>query len=244
MASTETRPVYPLVNAPEPLSLPTPSLDPGVIDHIADEATAGYVAPARDALRVAHEGIAAVIAARRTVNENNAWSKERRLLKIAEFADKKQEAATKAIDSATKRLEQGVTALETSLNAPLTQDANAGSINGEIRTHMKGLSHEERSKLLDTADPTTLRAVLSGPGYLSGISEDERALRINAFHRSTQPEVARRADHMRKALTILETNGPLIFKQIEEAIDGKDAWHRVSKARAMVKRSEEALKVT
>jgi len=243
MANTDSRPTPHLINAPKPLSAPTPSLDPGNIDHIADEQTAPYVSVARDALKVAHEGIQSVIDARRTVATNTAWSDDAKLLRVAELADTRQERATKAIDSAVTRLTQGITALETSLNAPLTQDSNAGPINSEIRAHMKALSSAERSKLLDAADQTTIRAVLSAPGYLSGISEEERALRVNAFHRATQPEVAKRADVMKKALSILETNGPLVLTQIEQAIGGAGAWHKVSRARAMVKKSEEALKL-
>jgi hypothetical protein len=246
------RPEYGLIDkdAGTAITMPSPSLDPRIISNIDgyNDETKGYVQPALDAFETCHNGIQHVCDARRKVAQNTAWSEERRLIEIAKLADARQMAAAKAFDGARKRLEQGITALDESLNRPLTQDANAGSINGEVREHLKNLSREERQRLLDGASQTqdllTLRAVLSGPGYLSGISEDERKLRVNAFHRMTQPQIAQRADVMRKALELIDTRAGLLFEQFERAMGGTGSRAKVAQARQRHLAAEDALKIS
>jgi hypothetical protein len=231
------------------LMAPTPSLHPACIRAIKgfDDTTAGYVAPAMEAFETAHAGTQSIIDARAKVMLNDAWSPERKLLELAGLAEKQQLRATKSFDAARTRLIQGRTALEESLSKPLTQDANAGTINSEIRVHMKSLKTEDRHKLLDEAtkaqDATTLRAVLSAPSYLTGISEDERALRISMYNRMTQPAIAQRVDVMRKAVELIENRGPMILTQVEAALGGKGSWHKIAAARTRQRAAEDAVRV-
>lgn len=234
-------------NTATAITRPTPSLDPRIVSNVEgyNDATAPYVQHTFDAFKVCHDGIQSVCDARLTVAKNTAWSEERRLLEVSKLAEKKQTEATKAFDASRKRLEQGIAALDESLNKDIAQDANAGSVNSEIRAHMKGLKRDERQKLLDSAfetnDMLTLRAVLSGPGYLSGISEDERKLRINRFHRMTQKDLAQRADVMKRALELIDSHSGLLFEQFEKAIGGTGSWQKVTVARQRVKAAEDAL---
>lgn len=179
------------------------------------------------------------------MNRHSDLSTEQKILKIAEYASQRQDAATRAMDSALKTLEQGLKALDESLNKDIQQVENAGSINGEIREHMKGLKPTERLELLNSAfemkDLLTLRAVLSGPALLSGITEDERKLRVQMFWRLTQPELAQRADVMRAARDHVLSKGPLILTQIESAMGWK--WSKVQQAKERAKKVADALKI-
>ena len=231
------------------LTTPTPSLDPRIVSNIKGygDATKGYVQPAFDAFEKAYKGIRDVIDARKHVGQNTAWSPERRLLEIATLAENRQLAATKAFDSARTRLESGLAALDESLNKELTEDSNAGAVNGEIRQHIEKLTHPARQKLLDEAfkarDARTIRAVLSAPSYLTGISDDERKLRTRQFHRMTQPDVAQRADVMRKAVELIDRNAGLLFEQYEAALGGLGSWRKVQEARDRDKAARDALKL-
>lgn len=229
---------------------PSPSLNPLIISNIDgyNDETKGYVQAAFDAFDTCHKGIQHVCDARQQVEKNTAWSSERRLLEVAKLAEKHQTSAAKGFDEARNRLERGIAALDESLNKGITQDANAGTINGEIRDHIKGLKRDERQKLLDEAvrtnDVLTLRAVLSGPGYLSGISEDERKLRINMLNRISNPTIAQRLDVMRKALEFVDSNAGLLLDQFECALGGKGSWAKVQQARQRQVAAEDALKVS
>lgn len=231
------------------LTHPTPSLDARNISSIPDydETTSGYVAAAYDAFDLSYRSIQQVIDARNKVNENTAWSEDARLLKIADFASAKQEAATRAMDSAHSRLASGIKSLEESLDKPLEQQAGVGTVNEEIRRHLKGLSSKERGELLADAlrekDGKTIIAVAGAPHYLSGISKERRALLTREWNELTQPEVVKRLGVMKRALELVDRNGPLILGQIERALGGKDVWLRIQRAKQRDKAASDALRI-
>ena len=68
----------------------TPSLHPQNITSIDgyDDTTAGYVESAKAALELAYKSLGAVHSARAKVNANSAWSKEKKILELAEFGEK------------------------------------------------------------------------------------------------------------------------------------------------------------
>lgn len=231
------------------INTPSPTLHSAIIRHIDgfNEATAPYLKPGEEAFDTARDAVQKVIDARKAVAQNSAWHPDKQLLEIADLALRMRAKSLKAFDSARNRMLQGLKALDESLNAPLREDANVSStINTEVREHLKNLKSGERTKLLDQAmkdgDQVTLRACLSAPGYLSGLSETERKLRVHAYHVMSQPEVAQRASAMRRAVELIETNGPLVMPQIELALGGKGSWQKVEQARKRDTAARNALK--
>jgi hypothetical protein len=228
------------------LTHPTPSLDPRNISAIDNyDAASGYVSAAFDAFTTAHANIQAVIDARKMVNENTAWTEDQRLLRIADFAGAKQDAATRAMDSAHSRLASGIKSLEESLDKPLEQQAGVGTVNEEIRRHVKSLSDTERSELLTNAlreqDAKTIVAVAGAPSYLSGLSKERHLVLTRQWNELTQPEVVKRLGVMKRALELVDRNGPLVLTQIGQALGGKDAWQRIQRAKARDKAANAAL---
>jgi hypothetical protein len=234
-------------NREPPLTQPSPSLDPRNISSIPDydASTSGYVSAAYDAFTTAHANIQAVIDARNKVNENTAWTEDQRLLRIADFASAKQEAATRALDSAHSRLASGIKSLEESLDKPLEQQAGVGTVNEEIRRHCKSLSDKERGELLANAlsekDAKTIVAVAGAPSYLSGLSKERHTLLTRQWNGLTQGEVVKRLGVMKRALELVDRNGPLVLGQIERALGGKDAWLRIQRAKQRDKAANAAL---
>ena len=231
----------------EPLTAPTPSLHPAVIEAIDgyDSSTSGYVAAAHEAFKKAHESIQHVIDARIAVTKNTDWSPEQRLLKVAELAAQRQDQATKAFDSALKRLGDGIKSFEDMLTRPMQEKSGLGSINSEIRAHAKALKAGEREKFLNEAleqkDTSTLLALCGGTHYLSGLSRERHAMLVRQYNELTQPEAAKRLRVMLAARQHIESKGPLILTQIEQALGWK--WQKVQDARARHKAAEDVLKI-
>ena len=70
------------------------------------------------------------------------------------------------VDAVLSNLQKQIDATEGMLRTPLEQKASVGTVNGEIRAHVKSLSAEARAKFLrdanETGDSETLAAVLGG----------------------------------------------------------------------------------
>ena len=227
------------------MTRPTVGLDPGNVKAIDGfEAHSGYVQTAVDAFDAAFKAIQSVIDARAKVSRNASWTPDRQLIEVAALADKRQETATRAMDSAAKTLMQGIKSLDESLSKPLQATADH-TISAEIRAHAKALSNEDRRALVITAlekgDTKTLNAVLGAPSYLSGLDEVLQAHFTRQWNEKQTPEIVKRLDVMNRALELVNTRGPLVITQIEEALGGRGTWAKVQAARERDKEARAAL---
>lgn len=206
---------------------PSISLDPGTITAIEGfEEFKDYLAPAQNALSTAFEGLKQIAKAREFADRNGAWNEAAKLMNVAAASEKKQESMTRAFDTASKNLTTAANALEASLSAPI-ESAAFGPMAAEIRAHVKSLSSDARNKfvndMLKAGDLKSLSAVLGGPAFLSGMTEDMHKAYTRLYHEHKSPEAVRRLRATRAALDMLDQRGPLIWTQVEQAMGGSFA---------------------
>lgn len=201
----------------------------------------GYLAPARNAFSVAYESLNAINEARLAAAKNKARTPEQVVLITASFAEKKQEHITRVWDKARADLVSAAKQLDESLTTPLEQQAT-GSINAEIRAHVKALTDGDRTKLLNDAIKSrrvkVVSAVLGAEGFLSGLSDGMHAHLTRTWHEQEQPATVRRLNATRKAIDQLEKRGGLALSQIEKAMGG--TWKEVRVLRGMASEEEKA----
>ena len=144
----------------------------------------------------------------------------------------------------SKTLDQQIKSMDEMLTGPLQQKAGMGTLNTEIRNHVRAMPTEERQKFLEDAlarkDLTTLTAILGGPGYLSGLMDAEVTHYTRKLHEIQHPEVVGRLTALRSAKAHVEKVGPLVMGQVEKAM-GAD-WGRVTALREGNSKALAALK--
>lgn len=209
---------------------------PGYGEHKA------YLAPVETAFSEAYEGLRSIHNARRKARTNPTWNEASQIIHVALFAEKVQDRVSRTIDSTADNLNKGIKALDEMLAGPLEQQAGAGTINQEIRSHTKALSNEDRVKFISGAvkrgDTKTLTAVLGAPAYLSGLSDVEHHHHLRAYNISRAPDVAKRLEAMKAARDLLHERAPLLFKEIEKGIGSN--WQKVQRLRQAKSEAEQA----
>lgn len=222
----------------------TPSLHPDNLKAIEDydDHTGPYINAAVEAFSTAYEGLAAVHTARAAADKNPTMNEAGKLLMVAQFAGKQQDQIGRKFDSAMLNLTKAIKATDEMLQGPLEQQAGAGTINEEIRRHVKGMDRPAREKFLrearERSDIKTLTAILGAPSFLSGCSDAEHAHYLRQHHEQKNPDAARRLSVMRKAHAMLEERGGLVHKEVEKAIGA--SWKKVQKLKEARDESEKA----
>lgn len=225
----------------------TPSLHPANVESIEDydDTTAGAVAPVLEAFRTAYQGLDDIYKARAAADKNPVLNDAARLLQVAAFAEKHQNTITRRFDGAREKLLTAIKAIDSSLNEPLKLRAERPGVAGEVRSFVKALSTEQREKWFNerqrAGDMESLEHVLGAPPFLSGLSDDERTVRTKFYHELRKPVEAKRLKVMRAALELVETRGPLVLTQVEEAIGAR--WAKVNKLRSATSEAERAFLV-
>lgn len=225
------------LRAAEPLRLPSPSLDPGVLAALPeyDDGTKGYVGQAETAMSAMHAAITNVVGMREASQRNPTWNEAAAIIHVSVEATKVQEAATRRADAALSALDKGITSLLAELRAPVQASAHT-ALSGEIASYVRGLPTGERLSFLVNAiregDTTTLHAVLSRPAYLSGIDKATAAMLTEQLNRHAQPDKARRLALMQGAKQKLEGAGGIFLNQMEAALGVKGGWATAQRLRA------------
>lgn len=222
----------------------TPALHPDNLNTIEglDDTTLPYVAPVATALDGAYQAIAAIHKARAAAAKNSAWTEAQQLLQVSQFAEKHEQRVLKQIDGVMQNLDKSIKATDEMLQGPLEQQSGLGSINEEIRRHIKAMGTEERHKFLQEAnangDTKTMTAVLGAPHYLSGMMPAEQAHYLREFHMQLNPDAARRLKVMKAARDLLGERAPLIFGEVEKAMG--QPWRKVRLIREAHSEAEKA----
>ena len=200
----------------------TPSLHPQNITSIDgyDDTTAGYVESAKAALELSYKSLGAVHSARAKVNANSAWSKEKKILELAEFGEKNMDRILPVFDRTRTNLESGIKSVEQAMSESLSKTTPA--LAQEIRSHIKTLDRTARAelvqKLFAEKNYDVVTAIIDAPAFLSGITTEERENYKRKLHETTNPELVKRVKVMKSALSIIESRGPLVMLQTEKAI--------------------------
>lgn len=224
----------------------TPSLHPAVIENIENYSIyEGYLRGAREAFELAYTELGAIHDARLSVAKNPTLNEAAKLLTVAEFASKRQDKITRSFDMAREHLISAANAAETALNEPMKAPAHS-AISAEIRAHAKGLSDKNRSAFINHAlaseDAQTLSAMLGAPGYLSGLKEVYRTAYTRRFHEQQNPELVKRLDATKRALSLIDTYTPLIWGEITKAVGASwDEVNHIKKAKDEAERAFQAV---
>lgn len=222
----------------------TPSLHPQNVLSLDGygEDTAPAVESALGAFRAAYDGLSDVHKARKAAEKDPTLTPAARLLKVADFAERHQNAATRLFDKAHSTMKTAIDALTKFLSEPIKLRADRPGIAGEVRSFVKGLSAADREKWFNerqrVGDTESLEYVLGAPPFLSGLSDDERAVRTRFYQRLRHPVEARRLDIMQKALDLIHTRGPLLWGELEKAVGASPT--KVQKLRQATTEAEKA----
>jgi hypothetical protein len=184
------------------------------------EATAPAVASTEHAFRRAYQGLQAVHDARAIASKNEAWTEAQVVIETDKLARKYQDSITRAFDNAHEGLRRDIETVERELSSPVTSKASLG-IAQEVRAHVKGLKPGERMgfvrNLIESGDDS-VTAVLGGPAFLSGIDGEAQAVFTRMYHEKQNPAAVARLTAMRGAAALIESNGPLVFRELEKAV--------------------------
>ena len=199
------------------------SLHPAVITSIPGyEEARGYVAHSATALDSAYQSIEAVVKARAKLSRDESRTPKAQVLMAAELAEQYMGKLQKTFELSWDKLHSGIDHIDKQLSEPMEQQAGAGTISGEIRSHAKSLEHEERRKLISDAlhrgDIKTTSAILGAPAYLSGLQAEEQKHYTRTYHEATNPELTRRLQVMTKAKEKLEQSKRIIRAEMDKAV--------------------------
>ena len=201
----------------------SPSLHPAVISSIPGyEQNKGYCGGAEEAFNIAYKTVEDVIATRKTVQVDESRTPKAKALAVANKAEQYLARLQKTHGAAWERLDNGIKHIETQLSAPLEQQAGAGSVNGEIRSHAKSLKRDERMRMIEDAlkrgDVKTCGAILGAPAYLSGLNDEEHKHFTRKFHEATNPELVSRLNVITQVKQKLEQSKDIIKMELERAV--------------------------
>jgi hypothetical protein len=181
--------------------------------------------------------------ARALAESNPALTPENRILHVARDVDTAKRRSVARLANAERDLRANIAHTEKLLSEPLTQQAALGSLNVEVRAHVKSLKREQREALmreaLESDDDATLTAVLGGQHFLSGMSKVDHDHFVRRYHEKRNPSLVKRLDVMNKFLEMIERNGPLVHVQFDRAIGAPP--RAVANMQSLKDRSEAAL---
>lgn len=205
-------------------SLVSPSLHSACVFALegVDDSTKPYIAPVATLFDEIYQSCEHVHAAREKANKNQAWTAENKTLQIANLADGYKMKLKPRLESVYNNLEKTINHIDKELSVPIEQQAGAGAVNGEIRSHAKSLKREDRSELIVSAikkgDLKTAGAILGAPSYLSGLNDDEHKHYTRMLHEATNPELAKRLAVVKGARDLLASRSDLILKELTKAV--------------------------
>lgn len=202
----------------------SPALDPETyrsIEGVNDE-TAQFVGGVINAFNDAYLTLGKLHDARELWTTNPAVTKEGAVVLVAKEADKHRGRVLKRFDLASRDLDANIEHAERQLIDPLTERAGQGSLNAEVRAHVKALKRGEReafmSDALERDDVPTLEAILGGQPFLSGLTPLDREHYLRVYHTKKRPELVRRLDVMKRFRERLDRIGPILHQQFSKAI--------------------------
>lgn len=235
----------PSLRSAEPLTLPSPTLDPRVIAALPeyDDSTRGYAGAAETALSAMQEAVKATIAAREASQRNPAWTEAMAVIQVAEHAGKLQDAAARKADSARRNLEMAVSATQDELRKPFAATSHT-PLASDICSYCRSLDTSARMQFITNAiaegDEVTMNALLSRPAYLSGVSKEMLATYTEQWRRRKDPQAARRLALMQGALAKLQAAEGVFLKQVESALGVRGGWATAQRLKAAKTDAERA----
>jgi hypothetical protein len=185
------------------------------------EETLPALAIVESTFRSCYTALKAVHNFRELAARNAAWTEAAQIIQTDDLANKHRAKIAGAFDVTRQRLLDNIAMIERELSAPVTSRASLG-IAAEVRAHAKGLTTENRVALvrhaINSGDEVTITAVLGGPSYLSGLSDELQAAFTRQYHERSSPAAVLRLRAMKGAVDLIERNAPLMHKAFEDAV--------------------------
>lgn len=183
--------------------------------------------------------------ARVNAEGNPAWTPENRILIVGRASQKQKDRVLTRLAHAERDLRANIEHTERELSRPLTERAGMGTLNGEVRAHVKALNRSEReacmTEALERDDVPTLEAILGGQHFLSGMTQIDHEYYVRVYHTRKNPHLVVRLDLMKRFLEEIERNGPIVHEQFERAVGAKPRV--VETIREANDRAEASLKI-
>lgn len=205
----------------------SPALDPETYRAVEgyNDDTRMFVDDVVNAFNDIYVTVGKVHDARHLAEKNPAWTPENRILIVGQEANKQRDRSVRRLALAERDLRARIAHTEGELSRPLTERAGMGTLNGEVRAHVKALDRPKREafmrEALDRDDIPTLEAILGGQPFLSGLTPLDHEHYVRAFHVKRNPHLMVRLDLMKRFLDMVERNGPVVHAQFEKAVGAK-----------------------
>lgn len=205
----------------------SPALDPETYRAMEgyNESNRGFVDGVVNVFSDIYQTLGKVHDARDLWERNPAVTPENRILIVGKEGEKQKERVLKRLALAERDLRSNIKHTEGELSRPLTERAGLGSLNSEVRAHVKSLKRPEREAFMNEAlerdDEATLTAVLGGQPFLSGLTQIDHEHYVRTYHVKKDPHLMARLDLMQRMLAMLERNSPVVHAQFERAIGAK-----------------------
>lgn len=184
------------------------------------EAHGTAVAPAVTALDAMHAALASIIDARsKTDKDPTIGTESAAVLKVAAYADKLMEGATRKVDAASQSLQSQIKAVESELNKSVsggTSTALAGEIRSFCRAHKSPVQFV--GELIASGDAQGVSAILGAPPYLSNLTPQMRDALTKQWNARQQPELTAKLTLLQAASERLDRAGTQFILAVEKAM--------------------------
>lgn len=224
---------------------PSPTLNPLMCEQLEGyEEFQEDLLPLRRTLEVAFNGLVAINAAREKLRNDPTVTAGAAVVRLVTEAERKHNHIVDTFSKTEERLRSTERTLEKSLLAPVVQNAGLGTVNGEIREHVKKLDAGKRHKLIEDAfakrDGSTLVALLGCPPFLSGLDDAAHALYLRRLQEMREPVTTRRLKSVRAAIALMERAIPIAMNSVEKALGS--SFKKAKELKATSDASNAALK--
>ncbi|MDB5678392.1 hypothetical protein [Sphingomonas bacterium] len=205
----------------------SPALDPETYRAVEgyNDTTRMFVDDVVNAFNDIYVTVGKVHDARQLAEKNPAWTPENRILIVGQEANKQKDRAVRRLALAERDLRARIAHTECELTSPLTERAGLGSLNGEVRSFVRGLDRSKREafmrEALERDDGPTLEAILGAQPFLSGLTPLDHEHFLRLHHVKRNPHLVVRLDLMKRFLDMIERNGSIVHVQFDKAIGAK-----------------------
>jgi hypothetical protein len=187
----------------------------------------GHLENLIDAAATAQKSVQDATEAHEKIMRDQTRTRAANMTRARESAFRIVGVATRTIDSARANALSEVARLEQITVADLQppRDVASATIASEIRSALKALPESDRSDLLARMirekDARGISAVISAPGFLSGISAEQQAMLREQYRHAAYPAEMERAARLKNAVREIERIGELMLHHVGGLTDAR-----------------------
>lgn len=197
----------------------SPSLHPQVITSIKGyEQHKVLTGTVDEAFAFAYDAVKTVVNRMEELRTDDLKTDKAKTQTLAKIANDSLQQIMQKFALHERILNESMTAIQQQLTTPLETQGKDGTLNAEIRAHVKSLTADERRVMLDSAmrssDLTTCAAVLCAPAYLSGIDEKQQNIYLVQYHQAGSPEVVEKLNVLGKVNEVVKRTIPIAQNEL------------------------------